>query len=96
MTHRNTGITIITHPNKVVNDVTTEINNKSMATLTNIFSAYGLPEQVITGNGPQFISNKFDKLMKKMELSIYSLCHIILSQTVKPSEQFKLSKTVRR
>ena len=35
-THRDTGMTTITHPNKVVNSVTIEINNKSMATHSEI------------------------------------------------------------
>jgi len=36
-THRDTGMTTITHHNKVVNNVTIEINNKSMVTHTNIW-----------------------------------------------------------
>ena len=43
MTHRDTGMagmTTITHPNKVVNNVTIETNNKSMATHINIRDSY--------------------------------------------------------
>jgi len=39
MTDRDTGMTTITHPNKVVNNVTIEINNKSIATHTNIWDS---------------------------------------------------------
>jgi hypothetical protein len=32
---------------------------KTIETLRHLFAAYGSPEQVVLGNGPQFISEEF-------------------------------------
>ena len=38
--------------------------SKTVDILIYLFSCYGLPEQIVSDNGPQFISSEFDKFMK--------------------------------
>ncbi len=37
---------------------------KTIQMLRSLFASYGLPDQVVTDNGPQFISEEFDEFMK--------------------------------
>ena len=46
-------------------DMSTTSATQTIATLRQLFSAYGLPEQVVSDNGPQFISEEFADFMKK-------------------------------
>ena len=39
--------------------------SKTIATLRHLFSAYGLPEQLVSDNGPQFVSEEFQTFMKQ-------------------------------
>ena len=39
--------------------------SKTIATLRHLFSAYGLPEQLVSDNGPQFLSEEFQTFMKQ-------------------------------
>ena len=39
--------------------------HKTITELRKLFSCYGLPLQVVTDNGPQFIAHKFDTFMKQ-------------------------------
>ena len=45
--------------------MTTTTASKAITELCKMFAAYGLPEQVISDNGPQFTSNEFDEFMKE-------------------------------
>ena len=38
---------------------------KTIAVLRHLFSAYGLPEQIVTDNGPQFISEEFRTFLRR-------------------------------
>ena len=40
-------------------------SEKTIDMLRQIFSAYGLPEQLVSYNGPQFISEEFSNFMKQ-------------------------------
>ena len=37
---------------------------KTITELRKLFASYGLPEQLVTDNGPQFTSGEFDMFMK--------------------------------
>ena len=40
-------------------------SRKTIEILRQVFSAYGLPEQLVSDNGPQFISREFAEFMAK-------------------------------
>ena len=40
------------------------ITSKTVDILRYLFSCYGLSEQIVSDNGPQFISSEFNKFMK--------------------------------
>ncbi|XP_061190069.1 uncharacterized protein K02A2.6-like [Saccostrea echinata] len=42
----------------------TTTSTKTIITLRNIFARNGLPEQLVSDNGPQFVSEEFQKFMK--------------------------------
>jgi len=44
---------------------------KTITELTKLFSLYGLPQQVVTDNGPQFMASEFDTFMKQKAPSIF-------------------------
>lgn len=44
--------------------MTTTTATRTVDILRQIFSAYGLPEQIVTDNGPQFISDEFSTFAK--------------------------------
>ena len=44
--------------------MTTMTSEKTIAELRKLFSAYGLPEQVVTDNGRQFTSEEFSVFMR--------------------------------
>ena len=44
--------------------MTNTTSEKTIAELRKLFSAYGLPEQVVTDNGPQFTSEEFSVFMR--------------------------------
>ena len=46
-------------------EMTSTSTTKTIATLRHLFAAYGLPEQVVSDNGPQFISEEFATFLKK-------------------------------
>ena len=43
--------------------MTSTTSAKTIAALRHLFAAYGLPEQVVTDNGPQFTSDEFQAFM---------------------------------
>ena len=45
-------------------EMTTTTSEKTIAELRKLFSAYGLPEQVVTDNGPKFTSEEFSVFMR--------------------------------
>ena len=45
--------------------MTTTTTSKTIAEIRKMLAAYGMLEQVISDNGPQFTSNEFDEFMKK-------------------------------
>ena len=44
--------------------MTTTTTEKTLEVLRNLFASYGLPEQLVSDNGPQFTSHKFELCMK--------------------------------
>lgn len=60
--------------------------------LRRLFSCYGLPDQLVSDNGPQFVSEKFRVFLKAMALSIYVVLPITLPQTVQLNISYKLSR----
>ena len=50
--------------------------------LRQLFSCYCLPEQVVSDNGPQFVSEEFKAFLKVMGSSISVVPHTILHQLV--------------
>lgn len=40
-------------------------SEKTVSTLRSIFARNGLPEQIVSGNGPQFVSEEFSVLVRK-------------------------------
>ena len=46
---------------QAMSETTTEV---TIQQLCKIFSAHGLPEQIITDNGPQFVSEQFEKFCR--------------------------------
>ena len=45
--------------------MTTTTVSKMLNVLREWFSVHGIPEQIITDNGPQFIAEEFDKFTKR-------------------------------
>ena len=45
-------------------EMTSTTAQKTITELRRIFAAYGLPEQVVTDNGPQFVADEFATFMK--------------------------------
>ena len=45
-------------------EMTNTSTAKTIAVLRHLFAAYGLPEQVVSDNGPQFTSEEFEAFMK--------------------------------
>lgn len=39
--------------------------NKTIDVLRHLFAAYGLPKQIVSDNGPQFVSDEYTDLLKK-------------------------------
>ena len=46
-------------------DISSTTTVKTIAVLRHLFSAYGLPEQIVTDNGPQFISEEFRTFLRR-------------------------------
>jgi transposase InsO family protein len=38
---------------------------KTIEVLRNLFASYGLPQQIVSDNGPQFVPEEFTELLKK-------------------------------
>ena len=54
------------HSFQVARDLGNDFHNSwhdTIATLRRVLSALGLPEQLVTDNGPQFVSREFADLM---------------------------------
>ncbi len=51
--------------------MTQTIATKTVEVLRQLFSSYGLPEQVVSDNGPQFVSEEFHQFMQGN-----GICHI--------------------
>lgn len=46
-------------------NMTTTTSSKTIETLRSLFASYGLPEEIVSDNGPQFTSGEFQQFMKK-------------------------------
>ena len=46
-------------------ELTSTTASKTIEVLREIFSRNGLPEQVVSDNGPQFVSEEFERFMKE-------------------------------
>lgn len=55
-------------------EMTSTTSAKTIVALRHLFAAYGLPEQVITDNGPQFTSDEFQAFM--LNNTTHTLCTI--------------------
>ena len=44
--------------------MTSITSQRTIAVLRDLFSSYGLPEEVVSDNGPQFVSHDFSSFMK--------------------------------
>ena len=51
-----------------------------------LFSSFGLVEEIVSDNGPQFVLNEFQDCLRQMELNTFVLRLIILAQTVRQRE----------
>ena len=47
-----------------VKHMTSTTSQRTIAVLRDLFSSYGLPEEVVSDNGPQFVSHDFKNVMK--------------------------------
>ena len=56
-------------------------SEKTLEVLRNLFAAYGLPEQLVSDNGPQFTSVEFEECMNAMELNTSRYHRITRHQT---------------
>ena len=45
---------------------------KTIATLRHLFATYGLPEQVVSDNGPQFTSEEFRQFLKSNRVRLFT------------------------
>ena len=45
-------------------EMTSTMAENTIATLRRVFSAFGLPEQLVKDNGPQFVSREFADFME--------------------------------
>ena len=43
--------------------MTSTTAQKTTEILRHIFASYGLPEQLLSDNGPQFVANEFEEFM---------------------------------
>ena len=59
-------------------EVTKITATKTIEILRQVFAAYGLPEQLVSVNGPQFTVKSLQSSPLKMELNTYSVPHTIL------------------
>ena len=59
-------------------EMTTTTASKTVEELHKLFSSIGLPEQIVTDNGPQFISEEFGVFTKMNGINISKVHHIIL------------------
>lgn len=73
-------------PEVVMMSSTTSQN--TIETLHSIFSRYGLPEQLVSDNGPQFTSEEFVQFREEMELSIFVVHHTIHPSSNELAERF--------
>ena len=51
---------------------------RTIAVLRHLFASYGLPEQVVSDNGPQFVSDEFAQFLKANGVK-----HVRLSSSLK-------------
>ena len=83
-------ITIDTHSKwldvQVMSSITTA---KTIEKLRMLFANHGLPNRIITDNGPSFTSEEFKVFMEKNRISMLPLHRITLLQTGWWREQFK-------
>ena len=49
-----------------VHEMTSTTAQKTIEILRHIFAPYGLPKQLVSDNGPQFVANEFKELMSNM------------------------------
>ena len=54
-------------------DLSSTTTAKTIATQRHLFAAYGLPEQVVSDNGPQFTSEEFESFMRSNGIK-YTCC----------------------
>ena len=46
-------------------EMSSTTSSKTIAVLRHLFAAYGLPEQIVSDNGPQFVSDEFKTFLQK-------------------------------
>ena len=64
-----------------VKHMTSTTSQRTIAVLRDLFSSYGLPEEVVSDNGPQFVSHDFTNFMKMNGIKHILTHRIILYQT---------------
>ena len=64
-------------------------SNKTIETLKSLFARYGLPEQIVSDNGPQFTSDKFKWFCKSN-----GVCHIT-GESYHPSTNGAIERAVQ-
>ena len=65
---------------------------RTIETLRKWISQFGLPTQLVSDNGPQFVSNDFKLYLEKMGLNIFAVRCIIPVQMVELSGSSKQLK----
>ena len=70
--------------------MTSTTASKTIDVLRRMFAAHGLPEQIVSDNGPQFVSEEFAAFMRANKIYISELHHIIPQVTDWQRDSFSL------
>ena len=65
---------------------------KTIKVMRTLFESYGIPEQVVSDNGPQFTLDEFAEFMRRNGIKHIRTTHIILQPTGWLNVSFKHSK----
>ena len=68
--------------------------SKTIEVLRSVFVVYGLPETIVTDNGPSFTSEEFAQFMARNKIKHVKLAPYHPSSTGKPREPYKLSNSI--